>query len=60
MQARRKFIMQRPCHMVQVSTWIMGAGTDAAVAVLLFASFIWPLEMFNAVTPQISQVLQIK
>lgn len=44
--------------MVRVSTRIMGAaGTDADVAVVAFDSFICSLEMLNAVTPQISQVL---
>lgn len=53
-------MMRRPCHMVRVSTMITGAvdvdGDDAAVAP--FASFICSPTMLNAMTPQISQILQ--
>ena len=58
MQARRKFIMRRPCQIV--STRITGAdGADGAGTVTTFGSFVRSLAaMLSAVTPQISQVLR--
>lgn len=61
MQGSKKFNMRWPCQKFRLSTRIIGAAdADEAVAATPFDWFICSPATFNAVEPQISQILERK